>query len=241
MKRFFFLVTLCFFGQGLISQNILGVLTNASSLGQISTEANLGLNIRFDYLTTLQTFKLKSEPVMVGGGWNVPFFSQENGADTDLFLTSAFNWKLKNKFQMPTGLRLGAHFSEDISARYFNYGLRIDLFPGRAGERWFFGGHFSFDYRPFVFIKHKEWSKRAFENLYPDGEGKFTAPENGWFTQHMRFGNYGVAIAYNRPQWGFNFLLDYQCPLTPLGFKIIPEIGMFPFSAMVGYVYLLGK
>lgn len=235
------LLTICslFAVNKLSSQNHFGILMDASHTVQFAVEANPIANLKIDYLYKCKDVKLFNQPIGIGGSISIPPFAFQEGFDINYSLGASTLIPIKSKFKLLSTANLNFYHISDLSASYFSYGPQLDLFPGFYQENWAFALHFSFDYRPFVRIKHKAFSSSAFEDLYHSTTGIYTKPLDGWFFQNHHFGNYGIAIVHKKEKFNINFTLDYSCPLTELGFKIIPELGMLPFSSTIGFSYNL--
>jgi hypothetical protein len=240
MNKYLLLLLLLAGFQCAHAQNYFGLLHQAKQTGQFHIAASPSLQLGWDYLISFAGIQLKNRPVGWGASLSMPLFSQE-GLDIDFSAGAGYLLPLKNKIQLLTGVKYGFYRTQDINARYINHGIKLDVFPGYYGSKWLFAAHFAIDYRPFVHIRHRAYAKQAFQDLYPHGNGPYTAPQNGWFTQNMRFGSYGICVAYRQEKWHVRMVIDYHCPLTGLGYKIIPELGMMPFNAYAAFCYLISR
>ncbi|MCU0391858.1 MAG: hypothetical protein MUE81_12130 [Thermoflexibacter sp.] len=240
MKTAIFIFSLSFLALISQAQNHFGLLQNARQTAQVQFTANPALSMGFDYLMRVEKVKIKGKPIGIGASLAFPLFSQSQ-LDIDVSLGASYLAEIKNNWHILSRLKYGFYHTEDINGRFFNHGLRLDLYPMYRKKTWAFAGHLALDYRPFVHITHKEYAKKAFQDLYPNNDGNYAMPQSGWFSQNLLFVNYGIAITYTKEKWNVNFTIDYARSLAKLGNVFMPDIGIIPFSANLGIGYRLAK
>ncbi|MCU0352074.1 MAG: hypothetical protein MUF43_14800 [Flavobacterium sp.] len=113
----------------------------------------------------------------------------------------------------------------------------MDILPGYYGEKWVFASHLSMNYQPWMNIQHNDNAKQAFTDLYPNGNGTFTSPKDGWFYQNNILFQTGLGIAYRQPMWQLNVTAGFQYQPNSLGLISFPDIGIMPFYGGVNFLF----
>ena len=90
-------------------------------------------------------------------------------------------------------------------------------------------------------VHHREASRRAFEDRYPDGSAG-EGPRDGWYrasTHGLRAGvEAGGVIATRVSLFG---AAGFQTPVGGLGLVTLPDVGRLPFFMTVGIGVALGR
>ncbi len=217
-------------------QNFFGLLNNSSHIVSAGVNANPHLNANADYLYafeeregTLQRFGIITQA-------NFPIFSQK-GFDFDFRIGAGTLMSFSNQFKALTGFTWNFSQTSDLNGKYFHSGFKIDVFPGYFGNKWVFAPHLSLNYQPFIHIKHSDYAKKAFQDLYPSGNGQFNSPKDGWFTQNNLTLQTGIGVAYFQPKWHLNLTAGFQHQPNRLGLIALPDIGILPFYGGLNFGY----
>ncbi len=218
------------------TQNLFGLLNDGQHNISAGINANPNLNANADYLFafeqkegTLQRFGIITQA-------NFPLFSQK-GFDFDFRIGAGALVCISNKFKVITGVTWNLSRTADLNGRYFHSGFKIDLLPGYYGSKWAFAPHLSLNYQPFISIKHSEYAKQAFQDLYPNSNGQFTSPKDGWFQQDNLTFQTGIGFAYFQPKWHLNLTAGFQHQPNRLGLIALPDIGIMPFYSGLNFGY----
>ncbi|MDX2284554.1 MAG: hypothetical protein NW241_10340 [Bacteroidia bacterium] len=216
------------------AQYEMGLLLEAPHSAQIQMTAAPHLALSAQYLRASERLRAGGSPLGIGVSASLPL-SALRGFDLDVSAGIAHRWMPHPAWQMLSSLRYGLSATRDLNGQFVHHGLRMDLCPGRYGRRWMLAAHLSLDYRPFVHIRHSAYAQQAFEGLPQDG------PQDGWYTQHLLFSQYGLCAAYRRGRWNAHAGLDYRRAHAQLGRIVLPDIGILPFSGSLGLGFALGS
>lgn len=219
------------------AQNYLGLLHESSQVLSAGVNANPNLNANADYLFGFGNEGKTIERYGIIAQANFPIFSQK-GFDFDFRVGAGALVAFSEKFKSIVGLSWNFSRTADLSGRYVHSGFKIDLLPGYYGNKWVFAPHLAFNYQPWINIKHSDYAIKAFEDLYPNGNGQYKAPKDGWFYQNHFTLQTGVGVAYFKPNWHINLTAGFQHQPNMLGVVALPDIGIMPFygGVNVGYV-----
>jgi hypothetical protein len=235
MKSYILSTILLLFCGGLSAQNYWGLLYPGSNVISGGINAEPGLGFSADYLTQPGA-AIKGKSIGFLANLNVPLFSQR-GFDFDLRLGAGVLVDFTDQWKMISGLSWGLYRSTDINGKFWATGFKIDLLPGHYGSKWIIGPHLAFDYRPWVHLKHSDYAKQAFENLYPNGSGKYNEPKDGWFRQSYTNLRTGVHITYFKPDWNINLTAGLEHDFDKVGLFTLPDVGVMPFYGGVNFGY----
>ncbi|MCU0432743.1 MAG: hypothetical protein MUC87_04750 [Bacteroidia bacterium] len=179
---------------------------------------------------------IKDKPLVFTAGITLPLFSQK-GFDAELNVGAGYQWALAKNWNMITGLSWNIMRSQDINGRYLCSGFKLDMLPAYYTSHWMTGPHLALDYRPWLHIRHSDYSKEAYTGLYPSGSGTYTTPRDGWFLQDNLALQLGAGVAYFRTHWNINLKAGFNWQPNRLGLISLPDIGIMPFygSVNVGY------
>ena len=236
MKRLFLLIALTGLGNCGFAQNFLGLVQEGRHNVSLGVNANPILNLNADYLLQTNTDKKLLKRYAWIGHVNLPLFTQEK-MDFDVKLGAVGLFQFSERLKMVSGLTWGFSRTEDINGRYLNSGFKMDLLPGYYGKKWVFAPHLSVNYQPWINIKHLEYARQAFEDLYPNGSGAFKSPKDGWFYQNSLSFQTGLGIAFTQPCWQVNMTGGFQYQPNSLGFISFPDLGIMPFYFGVNLMY----
>lgn len=238
MKNLLIICVICLCSMtDIYAQNYFGLLNEGSHIISIGSNANPHLNANTDYF---YGFDNSQDKFIERYGFlaqaNFPIFSQR-GFDFDLRLGAGALVFFSDKFKSIAGLSWNFSRTEDLNGRYFHSGFKIDILPGYYGSKWIFAPHLSLNYQPWINIKHSEYAINAFQDLYPNNNGQYTAPKDGWFYQnHITFQT-GIGVAYFQPHWHLNLTAGFQHQPNRLGIVALPDIGIMPFYGGVNFGY----
>ncbi len=218
------------------AQNYHGLLNESRHLVSVGVNANPNINANIDYLFGYEPQNKTIEQYGFVAQANFPFFSQK-GFDFDFRIGAGALLKFIGRFKTITGVSLNLSRTEDINGRYFHSGFKIDLFPGYYDKKWVYATHLAINYQPWINIKHNEYAVQAFEDLYPNRNGQFNAPKNGWFYQNNIILQMGFNLVYFQPKWYLNLTAGLQHQPNRLGLFALPDIGIMPFYAGLNFGY----
>ncbi|GEM_PF-2309503 len=220
------------------AQNFFGLLNDAHHFASAGIHAYPHLNASIDYLYAsghregvLQRFGMITQV-------NFPLFSQK-GFDFDLRVGAGALIGISGQFKTLTGLTWSLSRTADLNGRYFHSGFKVDLLPGYYGGKWAIAPHLSVNYQPLVHIKHGDYPKRAFQDLYISKDGPFTSPQDGWYRQSNLTLQTGIGIAYFRPRWNVNLIAGFQSQPNSIGLSTFADIGMMPFYSGLNFGYAI--
>jgi hypothetical protein len=218
------------------AQNYFGLLNKGSHIISVGVNANPDLNSNADYL-----FNFDGQSKIIDRcGFivqaNFPLFAQK-GIDFDLRIGAGALVAFSNKFKSIAGLSWNFSRTEDLNGRYFHSGFKIDYLPGYYGSKWVFAPHFALNYQPWINIRHSEYATNTFQDLYPNNDGQFNAPKNGWFYQNNITLQSGIGIAYFQPTWHLNLTTGFQHQPNRVGIISLPDIGIMPFYGGLNFGY----
>ncbi len=220
------------------AQNYFGLLNNHKQVISLGANANPNLNTNADYLFYFENQGKRIEKYGIVAQANFPLFSQK-GFDFDFRIGTGVLVNFSEKFKSIAGLSWNFSRTEDLNGRYFHSGFKIDIFPGYYGSKWVFAPHLSINYLPWINIKHNEYAKQAFDDLYPNGNGQYNSPKDGWFYQSHLIFQTGVGIAYYQPKWHLNFTAGFQYQPNRLEVISLPDVGILPFYGGINFGYCL--
>ena len=221
------------------AQNYFGLLHDGGQVLSAGVNANPNLNANMDYLFGLGNEGKTFERYGIIAHANFPIFSQK-GFDFDFRIGAGVLVAISDKFKSIAGLSWNLSRTEDLNGRYVHSGFKIDLLPGYYGSKWVFAPHLALNYQPWIYITHSEYARNAFRDLYPNNEGQYKAPRDGWFYQNNITLQTGVGIAYFQPNWHINLAAGFQHQPNRLGLIALPDIGIMPFYGGVNVGYVLG-
>jgi len=218
------------------AQNLFGLLNDGRYIVSTGINANPNLNANADYLFafepkegTLQRFGIITQA-------NFPVFSQQ-GFDFDFRIGAGALIGFSNQFKALTGVTWNFSRTADLNGRYYHSGFKIDFLPGYYGNKWVFAPHLSLNYQPFIHIKHNDYAKNAFKDLYPNNNGQYTSPKDGWFFQNNLTLQTGIGVANFQPKWHLNLTAGFQYQPNKLGLIALPDIGILPFYGGLNFGY----
>ena len=232
----FILPLLLLFQLSAKSQNLFGLLNDGQHILSAGVNANPNLNANADYLFALEQREGTVHRFGILTQANFPLFSQK-GLDFDFRIGAGALISFSEKFKSLAGVSWNFSRTQDLNGRYFHSGFKIDLLPGYYGNRWVFAPQLSLNYEPFINIKHSDYAKQAFQDLYPSGNGQFNAPKDGWFTQNNLTLQTGIGVTYFQPNWHINLTAGFQHQPNRLGLIALPDIGIMPFYGGVNFGY----
>lgn len=218
------------------AQNFFGLLNNGSHVVSAGVNANPHLNANADYLYAFEEREGTFQRFGIITQANFPIFSQ-NGFDFDFRIGAGTLIHISGHFKALTGISCNLSKTVDLNGRYFHSGFRIDLLPGYYGKNWAFAPHLSLNYQPFINIKHSDYAKKAFQDLYPSANGQFNSPKDGWFYQNNLTFQTGIGVAYSQPKWHLNLTAGFQHQPNKLGLIALPDIGILPFYGGLNFGY----
>mgnify|MGYP005853349111 FL=1 len=226
------------FTQSASAQNLFGLLNDGQSIMSAGINANPNLNANADYLFAFEQREGTVQRFGIITQANFPLFSQK-GFDFDFRFGVGALLSISDKFKSLAGVSWNFSRTSDLNGRYFHSGFKLDILPGYYGSKWVFTPHLSLNYQPFIHIRHSDYAKRAFKDLYPGGEGPFKAPKDGWFSQNNLTLQTGIGIAYFQPKWHVNLTAGFQHQPNRLGLIALPDIGAMPFYGGVNFGYAI--
>ncbi len=239
MKKELLISTLLFLAINFTNaQNYFGLLHGGGQVLSAGVNANPNLNTNADYLFGFGNEGKTLERYGIIAQANFPIFSQK-GFDFDFRVGAGALVAFSEKFKSIAGLSWNFSRTADLNGRYVHSGFKIDLLPGYYGSKWAFAPHLAFNYQPWIHIKHSDYAIKAFEDLYPNGNGQYKAPKNGWFYQNHITLQTGVGVAYFQPNWHINLTAGFQYQPNRLGLTTFPDVGMMPFYGGVNVGYAL--
>lgn len=133
---------------------------------------------------------------------HIPIFSQK-GFDFDAGIGPIVRLKINSNYSVFGGLQWNISKSEDINAKYIHSGLKLDIIPAFQKNNHLIGFHTGVHYQPWIHIKHKDYAMRRYIDLYPNGNGTYMGPKDGWFTQPYVCIQTGIAYSYLKPDGKF--------------------------------------
>ncbi|MCU0419961.1 MAG: hypothetical protein MUC38_09915 [Cyclobacteriaceae bacterium] len=240
MKRMLLsLLLLAATNQMMLAQNYWGLLYPNAQVVSAGVNANPGMNVSADYLSSPSGFTWNNRPVALVGSVTMPLFSQK-GFDIDVRVGAGTIFEFNNSFKILSGVSWGFHRSEDINGRYINTGFKLDFYPGHYGSKWVLAPHIGIDYRPWVHIWHSDYVKAAFNDLH-SSPASFNGPVDGWFHQRYMRLQLGFSSTYFRERWNVNVIAGFQYDSNKLGLTTLPDIGILPFYGGVSMGYVLSN
>ncbi len=222
------------------AQNWFGLINDGQNILSAGINANPNLNINTDYLFAFGQTEGNFQRFAIITQANFPLFSQK-GFDFDFRIGAGALVGISKQFKTLTGISWNISRTADLNGRYFHSGFKIDLFPGYYASKWVFTPHLSLNYQPFSHIKHNEYPKNAFQDLYPNTNGRFNAPKDGWFTQNNFTLQTGIGIAYFQPRWQLNLTAGFQHQPNRLSIIALPDIGIIPFYGGLNFGYSIAE
>jgi hypothetical protein len=192
------------------------------------------LDASVGYLFASDSLRLGGLPLGIVGNVSAPLFSQQDGVDASIRAGIGVILPFGGAWRMITGVSWGLHRSEDINARYWATGIKLDLFPGWYGQTWMIAPHLALDYRPFVHLEHKEYARQTFQNLYPNSTVSQREAYNGWLVQQFFLTQTGVSAAYFQDSWNINVVMGLQQHWNRLGILFLPDVGLMPIYGVIG-------
>ncbi|WP_448529727.1 hypothetical protein [Raineya sp.] len=241
MRTFIFQVAcIILLTKPVLAQNYFGLLNTGKNTVSIGVNANPNLNANTDYLFNFESPNQWIERWGLVAQANFPLFSQK-GFDFDLRLGAGTLLNLAGNFKAISGISWNFSRTADINGRYFHSGFKLDILPGFYSNKWVFATHLAMQYQPWLHIKHSDYAKQTFEDLYPSGSGQYSKPKNGWFYQnHITFQT-GIGIAYSQPKWHLNLTAGFQHQPNQLRIVSLPDIGIMPFYGGINFGYSIQK
>jgi len=209
------------------SQNHFGTLHQGNHYNNFGIMANPHLVFNTDYRASLPNVRLFGQKINFILTFSVPLFTS-NWFDIDGRLSSSYLIDITGDFKTIIGLSYNLSRSEDINGSYYTFGRKVDLYPGYFGDTWVFAPHFSVDYRPLVYIKHKANAIEAFEDLYPNSKGKYNAPKDGLYYQTLFIWQFGLTAIHRTPERNINITGGFQYMPNKLDIISFPELGILP-------------
>ncbi len=217
-------------------QNLFGLLNNEQHTLSIGINASPHLNANADYLYAFHEREGYFQRFGIITQVNFPIFSQK-GFDFDFRIGAGVLISFYKKFKALTGLTWSFSRTADLNGRYLHSGFKIDFLPGYFGKKWVFAPHLSLNYQPFIHIKHSDYAQNVFKDLYPNNNGQYTSPKDGWFTQNNLTFQTGIGVAYFQPKWHLNLMAGFQYQTNRLGLIALPDIGIMPFYGGLNFGY----
>lgn len=148
---------------------------------------------------------------------------------------------ISGKFKLRTGLVWELGRSSDLNGNYLLSGFKLDLLPGFYSEKWIMGVHLSVNYLPWIHIRHSDYAKEAFHDLYPSGSGTYMGPKDGWFIQQNLLLQTGIGMTYLHRNWNLQLVGGLQLQPNQIGVFSLPDIGIMPFYGGMTFGYAFGK
>lgn len=220
------------------AQNYFGLLHPNQNTVNFGVNANPGLNLNSDFMYFLPEESAESNLGFLVS-INVPLVTKQ-GLNFDIRYGGGYLWTIENNFKVICGAGMVVSRTSDLNGKYWNIGFKTDFYPGFYGKRWAIAPHLSWDYKPLVHIKHSEYAQQAFEDLYPDGAGKYNAPKDGWFYQsEYNIFQLGLGAAYHKEKWNVNLTAGFQYIPNRLKIVMLPDIGLMPFYGSLNFGYVL--
>lgn len=219
-------------------QNYFGLLHDGGPVISGGINANPNLNANADYLFGFKNGGKLIERYGIVAHANFPIFSQK-GFDFDFRVGAGALVAFSDKFKSIAGLSWNLSRTEGLTGRYVHSGFKIDLLPGYYGSKWVFAPHLAFNYQPWIHIKHSEYARNTFQYLYPNNDGQYKAPKDGWFYQNHITLQTGIVVTYFQHNWHINFTAGFQHQPNTLGVVALPDIGIMPFYGGVNIGYLI--
>jgi hypothetical protein len=239
-KNILLLVYFCGLGSIGYGQNFLGLLQSGSQTVSAGVNAAPHLNMNFDYLFAFEQKQGTLQRWGVLTQIHFPLFSQKDW-DFDLRIGAGALLSFSNHLKTIAGLSWNLSRTADLNGRYFHSGWKIDVFPGYYGSKWVCAPHLSLNYQPLLHIKHSEYAKQAFQDLYPQNSGRFTSPKDGWFTAPNLILQTGIGVAYFQPRWRLDLTAGFQYQPNRFGLINLPDIGILPFYGGLNFGYSIVK
>ncbi len=237
MKHLFFSLAFLILNINFVqSQNFFGLLNDGKHTISAGLNANPNLNANADYFLGFDNQGKYIERYGFVAQVNCPIFSQK-GFDFDFRVGAGALIAFSDKFKSIAGLSWNISRSKDLNGRYVHSGFKIDLLPGYYGNKWVLAPHVSLYYQPWVNIKHSEYAINTFQDLYPNGNGQFIAPKDGWFYQNNITLQTGISVAYYQPNWHLILAAGFQHQPNRLGLIALPDIGIMPFYGGLNFGY----
>lgn len=228
------------FTQSATAQNLFGLLNDGQPIMSAGINANPNLNANADYLFAFEQREGTVQRFGIITQANFPLFSQK-GFDFDFRFGVGALLSFSDKFKTLAGVSWNFSRTADLNGRYFHSGFKIDLLPGYYGSQWVFAPHLSLNYQPWINIKHSDYAINAFMDLYPNNNGQFSAPKDGWFIQNNLTLQTGIGVTYFQPNWHVNLTAGFRHQPNRLGLIALPDIGIMPFYGGINFGYSLSK
>lgn len=222
------------------TQNLFSLLNDGQHTISAGVNANPNLNANGDYIYSFEERQGTFQRFGILTQVNFPLFSQK-GFDFDFRIGAGTLIKISSQFKALAGITCALSRTEDLNGRYFHSGFKLDLSPGYYGKNWAFAPHLSLNYQPLINIKHSDYAKKAFQDLYPISNGQFNSPKDGWFYQDNLTFQTGIGVAYFQPNWHLNLTAGFQYQPNKLGLISLPDIGIMPFYGGLNFGYSLSK
>lgn len=218
------------------AQNYFDLLNDGRHNIAVGVNASPQLNANADYFFGFENQGKLIDRYGVVAQANFPLFSQK-GFDFDFRLGAGALLSFSGKFKSIAGLSWNFSRTEDLNGRYFHSGFKIDILPGYFGSKWVLAPHLSLNYQPWINIQHSEYAIKAFQDLYPNSQGEFNAPKDGWFYKNNITLQAGIGITYFQPTWHINLTAGFQHQPNRLGIIALPDIGIMPFYGGLNFGY----
>lgn len=222
------------------AQNFFSLLGEGDHILTAGLQANPHLNFNADYFFVNKMKEGTFERFGIITQATFPLFSQK-GFDFDFQIGAGALLHVSNRFKALTGFTWNLSKTADLNGKYLHSGFKLDMLPGYFSGKWMFAPHFSFSYQPFIHIKHSDYAKKAFSDLYPNANGKYNTPRDGWFYQNNLTLQTGFGIAYLQPKWHLNFTAGFQHQPNRLGLIALPDVGIMPFYGGINFGYSLNE
>jgi len=210
------------------AQHFFGLLIEGKQMVSGGVNANPNLNFNAGYLLAFESEQSRVERLGIISQANFPLFSQK-GFDFDLGIGGGTLLNVTKRFKTLAGLSWNFSRTADLNGRYYHSGFKIDLLPGYYRSKWVFAPHVTLNYQPWINIKHSDYVKQAFHDLYPNGNGQYHAPKDGWFYQNNITFQTGIGIVYYQPKWYLGLTTGFQHQPNRIGLISLPDIGIMPF------------
>jgi hypothetical protein len=210
------------------AQEFNSVLYEPGQFAQMGISASPQLNVQLGYATSFKNIQLKKHPVTFVSYVNLPLFSQQR-LDIDLHVGAGSLFMFTKKFKMISGFSADVYRTENLNGRFVNSGFRLQLLPGYYGDTWIFAAHIVFDYRPWVNLKHSDYAKQAFQDLYSPNDVRYTSPHNGWHYQSYTTLQSGISVTRKQKLWSISFTAGYLQNFNKVGVSMLTDIGIMPF------------
>ncbi|MFN4080349.1 MAG: hypothetical protein ACK4NS_05580 [Saprospiraceae bacterium] len=220
------------------AQNYFGLLHEGRQVLSAGVNANPNLNANADYLFGFDYQGKTLERYGIIAQANFPIFSQK-GFDFDFRVGAGALVAFSDKFKSIAGLSWNLSRTADLNGRYLHSGFKIDLLPGYYGSKWVFAPHLALNYQPWIHIQHSDYAIEAFRDLYPNNDGQYRGPKDGWFYQNHFTLQAGVGVAYLRPNWQLNLIAGFQHQPNRLSVVALPDIGILPFYGGLNFGYAI--